>query len=85
MRNRVVEICRFTDTNSWMHVSSDDMIADLRTSRGATVNDVLPNSNWDVGLPWVTKDVSCFTGTKYGDFKLSPNEQVDMENEVINC
>ena len=85
VRNRVVEICRFTGANSWMHISSDNMVADLGTRRGAIVNDILPNSNWDVGLPWMRKDLSQFPGTKYGDVKLSPNEQVDMEKELINC
>ena len=51
VRNRVIEITRFTDSNSWMHVSGDNMVADLGTRRYATIDDILPNSKCDVELP----------------------------------
>ena len=68
-----------------MHVRSEGMVADIGTRREATVKDVLPDPVWDIGLPWMTKDVSGFPGTRYEDAKLSPEEQVNLEKEVVSC
>ena len=85
VRNRVIEICRFTDSSSWRHVRSEDMVADIGTRREAAVKDFLPDSVWDISLPWMTKDMSGFPGTRYEVVKLSPEEQVNMEKEVVSC
>ena len=49
-------------------MSSENVVADLGTRRGATINDILPGSKWDIGLPWMTKDVSQFPGMMNSNF-----------------
>ena len=83
VRNRVIEISRYTDPDSWMYVSSDNMIADLGTRRGTSLHDILPKSKWDIGLPWMTQDVSSFPGARYQELSLSSAERVDMEKEIM--
>ena len=60
VRNRVVEILRFSEPTSWGKEQGSHMIADLGTRPGATVKDVLPGSTWIEGFPWMSKDVSIF-------------------------
>ena len=50
------------------------MVADIGTRRGATINDIAPGSSWDVGLPWMTKDVSEFPTNKYNEIEPSHDE-----------
>ena len=82
-RNRAMEILRFTEPDSWLLVKSGDMIADLGTRRGASIEDVLPDSAWDVGYPWMTKDVADFPALKYKDITLSEEDNVKVDQEVI--
>ena len=60
VRNRVVEIRRFTDPDDWKYVKSADMIADVGTRKGASLNDVNRNSNWINGFHWMTEHKSKF-------------------------
>lgn len=84
-RNRVIEICRFSDPSAWMHIKGEEMIADIATRKGAVLSDVLPDSNWVVGLPWMSREVSEFPGTRYTNVTLSNNEKEGMEEELVTC
>ena len=44
VRNRVIEINRFTDLNTWRYVHSNDMMTDLGTRKGARVKDITQTS-----------------------------------------
>ena len=41
VRNRVKEILRLSDIDSWRYVSSKDMIAELDTRKGAAIEDLV--------------------------------------------
>lgn len=83
VRNRVIEISRFTDAESWMYVRSADMVADIGTRRGATIEDVSPNSTWIVVLPWMQKEVSEFPAWTYKEIKLTAKEAIDAGKEML--
>ena len=53
VRNRVIEICRFTSRQQWFYVQSGDMVADLGTRRGAALTDVDQYSTWINGFKWM--------------------------------
>ena len=50
IRNRVVEILRFTRALEWKYVKTTDMPADLGTRRGASIKDVNMESVWQNGF-----------------------------------
>ena len=52
VRNSVIEIRRFSMKTSWFHIDTELNIADLGT-RGATVQDINSESEWQVGKPWM--------------------------------
>ena len=58
VRNRIIEIKRFTQLNDWFYVESSKMIADIGTRRGCKVKDVGPNSEWINGFHWMSHEVS---------------------------
>ena len=59
VRNRVAEIQRFTNSDSWKYIKSSDMIADIGTRRGATLDTVSQNSDWINGYRCVMQRI-CF-------------------------
>ena len=59
------------------------MVADIGTRRGATIDDVMPDAPWDVGLPWMRNHVSEFPVNRYNDIKLSSEEKQFVENDVV--
>ena len=68
-RNRIIEILRFTDSKDWYYVYSDDMIADIGTRRGVTIEDVKEGSVWNSGFEWMRKDQSEFPMYTYNEVK----------------
>ena len=83
VRNRVVEITRFTDTSSWKYVKSADMIADLGTRRGAKIEDVSLGSQWQDGFVWMKLDTSKFPVMSYDEIKLNSTEIADIKKEMV--
>ena len=61
VRDRVIEILRFTDLSEWFFISSHNMIADLGTGRVDHLRLVDQNSNWIDGVDWMRKDNKEFT------------------------
>jgi hypothetical protein len=51
VRNHVIHINRLVPKEFWGVVKSEDMIADLGTRKGATLDDVGPDSEWVNGKP----------------------------------
>ena len=68
-RNRIIEILRFTKVEDWFYVHSDDMIADLGTRRGATIDDIREGSYWIGGFGWMRKHKSEFPMLTYEEVK----------------
>jgi hypothetical protein len=60
VRNRVIEIRRFSNINSWYYVQSENMIADLGTRRGVKINQVDQCSVWINGFDWMRQSKDCF-------------------------
>ena len=56
-RNKVVDIARLTDRESWRYVRSSDNIADMGTRKGFGIPDISPGSRWAVGEDWFRKDI----------------------------
>ena len=52
VRNAVIEIRRFSSPSQWYHVDTTQNIADLGT-RGAKVQDIGAESEWQVGKAWM--------------------------------
>ena len=81
VRNRVVEINRFTEPSEWMFVRSQDMIADLGTRHIDNLELVNQDSVWINGFDWMKKDVACFPAKSIEDIKLSNEEVTALQNE----
>ena len=56
VRNRVVEILRFTEGSKWKYVKTNDMPADLGKRRGASIKDVSMGSAWQNRFDWMQRD-----------------------------
>ena len=86
VRNRVVEINRFTEPSEWMFLRSQDMIADLGTRRVDNLKVVSQDSVWINGLDWMKKSTDFFPAKSIKDINLS-NEEVtalQIENVIKN-
>ena len=83
VRNRVVEILRFTEPSAWRYVKSADMPADIGTRRGATLADVSLDSAWQKGYDWMSKDVSEFPAQSYEDIKQNCIDASNETSELI--
>ena len=83
VRNRVVEVMRFTEPSDWSYVRGTDMPADLGTRKGATMEDVAADSVWQTGFEWMKKDKSSFPIKSYGDIKVQCKEASEKSNEEI--
>ena len=74
VRNRVIEIQRYTSPSQWFYVQFKDMIADLGTRKGASLDDVKQSSAWINGFEWMKQEVSEFPMTSVQDINLSNSE-----------
>ena len=74
VRNRVIDIHRFAKQDQWFYIKTTDMMADIGTRRGATLEDVQPNSPWFNGLPWMKLPISDFPTQSAQDLRLSSAE-----------
>ena len=53
VRNRVVDIRRFTDPSDWQYINTKYMLADIATRKGATLEDINQTSTWINGAEWM--------------------------------
>ena len=82
-RNRVVEVNRISDRPNWFHTKRENMVADLGTRKGATVEQVSPGSPWIEGLPWMREEPMSFPLSTVADIKLSASEKCDANKEQV--
>ena len=75
VRNRVIEIRRFSNIEEWKYVKSSDMIADLGTRKGVTLDQVCQNSEWINGFPWMKLNISEFPTKSVHDITLSKEDE----------
>ncbi|XP_066922618.1 uncharacterized protein [Clytia hemisphaerica] len=84
IRNRVNEIHRLTNIESWKYVQSSDMIADVGTRRCTTLEDVDQSSQWINGMPWMKQDASQFPASTAKQITLKQAELEQAHREVKN-
>ena len=60
VRNRHIEINRFTAPDQWVYVASEDMIADKGTRRCTSLSEVDSNSDWINGYAWMAEEEDQF-------------------------
>jgi len=58
VHNRIVEVKRFTNPDNWFYINTDQMLADVATRRGASLQDINNQSRWINGDDWM-KEKSC--------------------------
>ena len=75
VRNRIIEIHRFTSISQWYYVESQDMIADIGTRRCDSTSVVSPDSVWIQGFEWMKGDEA--------DFPMMTPEEVTLNNNEI--
>ena len=83
VRNRVIEIQRFTKPSDWKFVSSQNMIADIGTRRGASINDVNQDSIWFNGFPWMKESIPSFPVKSIKDITLNQDDATCAKKEHI--
>ena len=83
VRHRVAEIHRFTTTDSWKYVNSENMIADIGTRRGTTLSAVSQDSTWYNGYPWMQEPEDAFPCKSVEEIKLNQDEMKLIKKEQI--
>ena len=81
VRNRVIEIQRFTTIDDWRYVSTDNMIADLGTRKGVKLDEVSPGSQWVNGLQWMVLDEANFPSFKIHEINLNATQLNEAKKE----
>ena len=84
VRNHHIHINRLAPRELWRCVKSQDMIADLGTRKGATINDVGPDSDWINGFPWMSRPLSEFPMVSAAEIILSSENKQEMLKECIS-
>ena len=82
VRNRVIEIQRFTTASDWKYIKSSDMIADLGTRRNISLDIIKPESIWFKGYPWMRKHPSEFPAFSAKDISLDQSLLQQASKEV---
>ena len=82
-RDRVIEILRWTNREEWHYIRSADMVADLGTRPGSTIEDVCQTSNWICGLPWMKFPVSKFPMKSCEEVKLDAAQAKEFNLELV--
>ena len=82
VRNRVIEILRFTVTSDWKYIKSSDMIADLGTRRNSSLDIIKPDSIWFKGYPWMRKHSNEFPALSAKEISLDQSQLQQAMREV---
>ncbi len=83
IRNRCIEIQRFTDVDEWRYVNSEDMIADIGTRPCRTLTEVGEDSTWCNGYNWMKEDGSQFPAFTMEQVQLNNKEKQEAIKETI--
>ena len=82
VRNRIIEINRFTTSDQWRYIHTSNMIADIGTRRGVKLEDVDQNSSWINGLPWMKMNTANFPMKTVNEISLNTDELEHIKQEV---
>jgi len=83
VRNRVIEITRHSARKDWQHIDTNNMLADIATHKGATLDDVNSNSTWINGHSWLRGDKSTFPTKTVSQINLNSSDLCAIKNEAI--
>ena len=83
VRNRVIEIRRFTIPEHWKYVHSKDMIADLGTRKGVKTEQVDQDSVWKNGFEWMKLESSHFPIKTVKKIELDKDGVSTLKSEFI--
>ena len=76
-RNQVIEIHRLADKSFWRYITSTDLIADIGTRGGATLEDIRAESVWINGYSWMKLDVK--------EFPTKTTEEIKLDQQELNA
>ena len=85
VRNRVIEIQRLTKTTDWRYITSNHMVADLGTRRGASLKDVDSTSCWNKGMEWMKlpiEEIPAFTIADVQFNRTSHNSMMRKKKDI---
>ena len=82
IRNRIIEIQRFTHPASWRYIRSMDMIADIGTRPVASLDVVGEESDWVNGYEWMRGEESDFPMMSAEEVTISNQENQQVTKEV---
>ena len=86
VRNRVIEVLRFTDSDQWHHVESGLNPADLGTRKGVKVSDIDSDSAWINGKRWMSQPLEELKGTvlrNIDDVKCDKDQLEEIQKEKV--
>lgn len=81
VRNSVIQIRRFSLTEQWFHVDSENNVADIGT-RSATVEEIGPDSDWQKGRSWMTLPRDQYPLRTTNDINLNSEEKKTALKEM---
>ena len=82
VRNRVVDIRRFTDPSDWQYINTKYMLADIATRKGATLEDINQTSTWINGAEWMKYKEEDFPTQTVSQIILSNSELQEVKKEA---
>ena len=82
VRNRVIESLRFTTRDQWKYIPTKEMIADIGTRKGATIEDVNNKSTWINGHSWMHKQSKDFPVMTAQELRLTDQQLSEVNKEV---
>ena len=77
VRNRIIEIQRFTPIEIWRYVRSENMIGDIGTRRVSSLDVVQKDSVWINGYPWMQGEES--------EFPMQTAEEISVSNQELQA
>ena len=83
-RNRVIEIHRLSEIENWLYIDTKNMIADLGTRKGATIEDVSPDSVWINLYPWAKLERSQFPVKTVQEIRLDAEQRKQFNDECLD-
>ena len=88
VRNRVIEILRFTNSAQWFHLFSMLNPGDLGTRKGVKIEDIDRDSPWINGMDWMKRPLSELTNTvlrTVENVKCEQQAAAEIQKEQLNC
>lgn len=83
VRSRVIEIRRFSSPEDWFYVKSKNMIADIGTRKGVSIDEISQDSKWINGYQWMSEDQSNFPIIRISDLTFSQSELSKINEEIL--